>query len=80
MSFGIVNTSGYNFKIVAIPDFDSTGNTDVSNIGFTLMLPAGAADAMNIIQRSQDVIGMYKKYQPQHSQEQVQVMVHEMPF
>lgn len=47
--FGIVRNSGYNFSIVAIPDFDAT-DTDVSDIGFTLMLPAGDADIINISQ------------------------------
>ena len=45
--FGIVNISDYNFKIVAIPDFTSNGNTDASDVGFTLVLPAGNADAVN---------------------------------
>lgn len=45
--FGIVNTSGQDFTIVAIPDFDSAGNTDISDIGFTLVLNAGTADAVN---------------------------------
>ena len=45
--FGIVNTSGQDFTIVAIPDFDSTGDTDISDIGFTLVLNAGDADAVN---------------------------------
>ncbi len=46
--FGIVHISNYDFKIVAIPDFDSVGNTDVSDVGFTLMLPAGNADVTSI--------------------------------
>jgi hypothetical protein len=45
--FGIVHISNYDFKIVAIPDFDSAGNTDVSDVGFTLMMPAGSADITN---------------------------------
>ncbi|WP_158635187.1 T9SS type A sorting domain-containing protein [Formosa maritima] len=44
---GIVHISEYNFKIVSIPDFDSTGNTDMSDVGFTLVLPAGAIDVTN---------------------------------
>lgn len=44
---GIEHISNYDFKIVAIPDFDSAGNTDVSDVGFTLMLPAGIADVTN---------------------------------
>ncbi|MEM5564282.1 T9SS type A sorting domain-containing protein [Psychroserpens sp. AS72] len=47
--FGIVHNSDYNFSIVAIPDFDAT-NTDISDIGFALMLPAGDADILNITQ------------------------------
>jgi hypothetical protein len=46
--FGIVHNSDYNFSIVAVPDFDAT-NTDVSDIGFALMLPAGDADIINTI-------------------------------
>ena len=42
--FGIVHVSDYSFKVVAIPDFDSTGDTDVSDAGFTIMMPAGNAD------------------------------------
>ncbi len=44
---GIVHVSNYDFKVVAIPDFDSAGNTDISDVGFTLVLPAGAVDATN---------------------------------
>ncbi len=47
--FGIVHISNYDFKIVAIPDFDSSGNTDISDIGFALMLPAGSFDITNDI-------------------------------
>lgn len=47
--FGIVNNDGYNFSIVAVPSFDGT-NTDISDIGFALMLPAGDADIINITQ------------------------------
>ena len=42
--FGIVHINNYDFKIVAIPDFTSAGNTDISDVGFTLILPAGMAD------------------------------------
>jgi len=45
--FGIVHISSYDFKIVAIPDFDSSGNTDISDVGFTLVMPAGLADIVN---------------------------------
>ena len=44
--FGIVHHSNYDFKIVAIPVLDDT-DTDISDIGFTLMLPAGIADIVN---------------------------------
>ncbi|MEM5565196.1 T9SS type A sorting domain-containing protein [Psychroserpens sp. AS72] len=47
--FGIVHNTDYNFSIVAIPDFDAT-NTDISDIGFAIMLPAGDADILNISQ------------------------------
>ncbi|MBT8257386.1 MAG: T9SS type A sorting domain-containing protein [Bacteroidia bacterium] len=47
--FGIVHIVNYDFKVVAIPDFDSSGNTDISDIGFTLMLPAGTADITNVV-------------------------------
>lgn len=45
--FGIVHLTGANFKIVAIPDFDSSGNTDISDIGFALVLPACSNDIVN---------------------------------
>jgi hypothetical protein len=45
--FGIVHISDYNFKVVAIPDFDSAGNTDISDVGFTMVLPAGNDDVIN---------------------------------
>ncbi|WP_040280937.1 T9SS type A sorting domain-containing protein [Psychroserpens damuponensis] len=45
--FGIVHNADYNFSIVAVPDFDAT-NTDISDIGFALMMPAGDADIINI--------------------------------
>jgi len=41
--FAIQHNGNYDFSIVAIPDFNAT-NTDISDIGFTLMLPAGNAD------------------------------------
>lgn len=47
--YAIVHNTGYNFSIVAIPDFDDT-YTDMSDIGFVLMLPAGNADITNISQ------------------------------
>ncbi|WP_347921767.1 T9SS type A sorting domain-containing protein [Pontimicrobium sp. SW4] len=45
--FALVHNGNYDFKVVAIPNFDSGGNTDISDIGFTLMLPAGTADIVN---------------------------------
>lgn len=36
--------SNYDFKVVAIPNFDSSGNTNISDVGFTIMLPAGNVD------------------------------------
>lgn len=48
--FAIVHNGGYNFSVVAIPDFDSAGDTDISDIGFALMLPAGDADVANLTQ------------------------------
>ncbi|OUS02139.1 hypothetical protein A9Q86_05675 [Flavobacteriales bacterium 33_180_T64] len=45
--FGLIHNTGYNFKVVAIPDFTSSGNTDVSDIGFALVLPTGMADIIN---------------------------------
>ncbi|PWK18563.1 T9SS type A sorting domain-containing protein [Xanthomarina spongicola] len=44
---GIVHISNYDFKVVAIPDFDSVGNTDISDIGFTIVLPSGSVDVVN---------------------------------
>ena len=48
--FAIIQNSSFNFSVVAIPDFDSSGNTDISDIGFALMLPAGDADVANLSQ------------------------------
>ena len=45
--FGLVHISNYDFKVVAIPDFTSAGDTDVSDIGFTLVLPAGGVSVIN---------------------------------
>lgn len=45
--FGIQHNGGYNFSIVATPNFDAT-NTDISDIGFALMLPAGDANITNV--------------------------------
>lgn len=45
--FGIIQNTTYNFSIVAIPDIASTTTTDVSDIGFTLMLPTGTIDVIN---------------------------------
>ena len=42
--FGIENIAGYNFKIIAVPSANSSGDTDILDAGFTLMLPAGNAD------------------------------------
>jgi len=44
---GLQHNSGSNFTVVARPNFNSSGNTDVSNIGFTLMLPTGNYDIIN---------------------------------
>ena len=45
--FGIVHNTGYNFSVVATPNFDVT-DSDVSDIGFALMLPAGDANVTNV--------------------------------
>ena len=45
--FGIVHLNNYDFKIVAITNYDSDGDIDVSDIGFTLMLPAGNINVIN---------------------------------
>lgn len=45
--FALVYNSGFSFSVIAVPDFSAT-NTDVSDIGFTLMLPAGSADVTNV--------------------------------
>ncbi|MDG5491225.1 T9SS type A sorting domain-containing protein [Psychroserpens sp. SPM9] len=45
--FGIVHNQDYTFSVVAVPDFDAT-DTDISDIGFALMLPAGNADIENV--------------------------------
>jgi len=44
---GIVHLTGDSFKVVAIPNFDSNGNIDASDVGFTLMLPEGSTDVTN---------------------------------
>lgn len=44
--FGIVHLSNNDFKIVAIPRLNRI-DTDISDIGFTLMLPAGIANIIN---------------------------------
>lgn len=49
--FGIMHNGGYSFTIVATPDFDAV-DTDISDIGFTLMLPTGNADIVNTDQFS----------------------------
>jgi len=36
---GLINNGDYNFSVIAVPDFDGT-DTDISDIGFALMLPA----------------------------------------
>lgn len=52
--YGIVHVSGNIFKVVAIPDFNSadsnmdSGIVDVSDIGFTLMLPADLSEIQNV--------------------------------
>jgi hypothetical protein len=48
--FGIIHNSNFNFSIVAIPDFTSSGNTDISDIGFALMLPTGNSDIIGVSQ------------------------------
>ncbi|NNC44254.1 MAG: T9SS type A sorting domain-containing protein [Winogradskyella sp.] len=48
-TFGIVHNSDYNFSVVAIPDFDVT-DSDLSDVGFTLMLPEGDANLENLTQ------------------------------
>ena len=39
--FGLVQNSTYNYSLVATPDFASSGNTAISDIGFGILLPAG---------------------------------------
>lgn len=45
---GVVHTNDTNFKVVAISDFASSGNTDISDVGFTLVLPAGIHDVASV--------------------------------
>jgi hypothetical protein len=45
--FGIVHNTAYNFSVVAIPDFTAS-NTDISDIGFSFLLPTGNYDIINI--------------------------------
>lgn len=47
--FGIVHNTGNNFSVVAIPDFDGT-DTDISDVGFGVMLPTGNIDVANLSQ------------------------------
>jgi hypothetical protein len=47
--FGIINISNNNFKIVVVPNFASTGNTNISDIGFTLTIPTGSSDIINLV-------------------------------
>ncbi|MTE26065.1 T9SS type A sorting domain-containing protein [Winogradskyella ouciana] len=53
--FGIIHESGNAFKVVFIPDFNSfdsntsDGIVDISDVGFTLMLPAGISEIQNVI-------------------------------
>ena len=46
-TFGVVQNTGYNFSVIATPNFDTT-NSDVSDIGLALMLPAGNVDITNV--------------------------------
>ncbi|MDT0557084.1 T9SS type A sorting domain-containing protein [Ichthyenterobacterium sp. W332] len=45
--FALQHNGGYTFSVIATPDFDAT-DTDISDIGFALMLPAGNADVTNV--------------------------------
>ena len=45
--FGLIHNTSNNFSVIAVPDFNAT-NTDISDIGFALMLPTGNADVTNI--------------------------------
>lgn len=45
--FKLVHNTGYNFSVVAVPDF-TQNNTDISDIGFTLLLPTGVYDIANL--------------------------------
>jgi hypothetical protein len=47
--FALVHDGGHAFSITATPNFDAA-NTDVSDVGFALMLPAGANDVVNLSQ------------------------------
>ncbi len=46
--FGLVHIDSNNFKIVVIPSFDTTVNTEVTTMEFTLMLPTGSSNIQNI--------------------------------
>jgi hypothetical protein len=47
--FALVHDGDYAFSVTATPDFDAT-STDVSDIGFALMLPAGTSDVTTLSQ------------------------------
>lgn len=47
--FALVHDGGNMFSVTATPNFDGT-DTDVSDIGFALMLPAGVNDVINLSQ------------------------------
>lgn len=52
--YGILHLTGNTFKVVFIPDFASfdsntnSGSVDISDVGFTLMLPADASEIQNL--------------------------------
>jgi hypothetical protein len=52
--YGVIHQTANTFKVVCIPDFNSsdtntnTGNVDISDVGFTLMLPADLSEIQNV--------------------------------
>jgi hypothetical protein len=45
----LIHNGGYSFSVTATPNFDAT-DTDISDVGFALMLPTGDADVTSLSQ------------------------------
>lgn len=61
-TFGIVQINDTEFKVIAVPDFQSSGETDASDMGFALTMPSSNATIINEVSHLPERNWSIKKY------------------